>query len=98
MAGKYLRRRTTGRGEDPTMTWVSDPSIFAVGDYLRDSWNVMRIKRIDEAVFGNPDIRFAHLSDPVDEEAIPEGATIHDLRTPQSEAEHRAYLKHIGKL
>lgn len=92
MKGKYLRKK--GQSTDPTMTHVADPHAFKVGDYIRDSWGWTRIAKIDEAQFGNPDIRFAHLED------VPEPGTdgaAHDVRTPESESAARAYREHYGQ-
>ena len=60
MTGRYIRKKQDGP-RDPTMTHVEDPSVFQVGDCVRDykGWSV--ITAIDGAVFGDPTTRFIHL-------------------------------------
>ena len=79
---KYLRAIGTSREwqRDPTMSHVVDPSLFHVGDYIRDDEGYDRIVAIDDAVFGSSDTRLAHLV------ACPRPgrrATIHDMRKQQ---------------
>lgn len=59
MPGRYLRKKQDGP-HDPTMTHVDDPSIYKVGDCIRDYEGWSMIVAIDEEAF--PDTRFAHLS------------------------------------
>lgn len=73
MSGKYLRK-LTHKPCDPTMTYMEDPHIVKVGDWLRDSYGCCRVLSIDEY---RADIRFAHLTEPT---IPPGGATVHDLR------------------
>jgi hypothetical protein len=73
MIGKYLRR-LTHKPCDPTMTYMEDPYIVKVGDWLQDNEGYHRVLSIDEY---RSDIRFAHLTGHT---APPNGAVIHDLR------------------
>ena len=82
MSGKYLRKRVPGVAQDPTMTHVDDPQVFHVGEYIQGHRGLYRITDIEDARFGNPDIRFAHIekvSAPI------AGSIVHDVRENEIE-------------
>lgn len=91
MSGKYLRKRVPGKSMDPTMTYMDDPHVVKVGDFIRDAYGYDRVVTIDEAKFDNPDIRFAHLIEIPDSESVPEIATVHDVRA-MDEEKHQQWM------
>lgn len=82
MSGKYLRKRVPGGMPDPTMTHVDDPHVFHVGQYIIGHYGIYLITAIDDAVFNNPDIRFAHIQNV---RGVPEGGIVHDVRKDEAE-------------
>ena len=82
MSGMYLRKRIPNAPQDPTMTHVDDPHAFSAGHYIKKYSGVYCIVTIDDNVFDNPDIRFAHV-DKV--QSSPSGSIVHDVREWQVE-------------
>ena len=82
MSGMYLRRRIPNAPQDPTMTYVDDPHAFHEGEFIRSYSGVHLIMEIEDARFGDPDIRFAYL---LDAPIISDGGVVHDVRKDQVE-------------
>jgi len=81
MSGRYVRNVKPGERFDPTMTGVTDVSVFRIADFIRDRDGYSRITQITEAPFGKDDTRFLHLVDLGIQ--VPPAASwvvVHDLR------------------
>ena len=78
MRGRYIRKHIPGRMHDPTMTYVDDPQAFAAGEYIVSDEGVYLIVKMDDALFNNPDIRFAQTEQ--------SDRSLHDLQTQHPNA------------
>jgi hypothetical protein len=78
----YLRKRVPGAPQDPTMTHVDDPWSFHAGEYIRRYGGLCVITAIDDNMFDDPDIRFAHT---IRVRVAAPNAVIHDEREHQVE-------------